>query len=123
MVKKLTLVTGQPIPDPAASPSDLGPHGARLWQQVMDEYDVSDIGGRQMLHEACAMLDRVEKIREAIDRDGELVPIGRGGSKEHPLLRSEVAARSFVVRTIARLGLNFEPLRSGPGRPSKPGWA
>ena len=28
------------------------------------------------------------------------------------------AARAFVVRTLCRLGLNFEPLRAGPGRPA-----
>ena len=34
-----------------------------------------------------------------------------------PLLKHELAARAFVVRTLARLGLDLEPVRAGPGRP------
>jgi hypothetical protein len=36
----------------------------------------------------------------------------------------ELAARAFVVKTLVRLGLNVEPLRNGPGRPSRGlGWS
>jgi hypothetical protein len=31
--------------------------------------------------------------------------------------RHRPGARSFVVRTLARLGLDLEPVRGGPGRP------
>ena len=44
--------------------------------------------------------------------------------REHPLLKHEVAARAFTVRTIEKLGLNFEPVKS-VGRPGgkAAGWA
>lgn len=37
--------------------------------------------------------------------------------KAHPAIREELACRGFVVRTLQKLGLNCEPVRSGPGRP------
>ena len=58
-----------------------------------------------------------EELAECIRADG-LTLRTPSGAKAHPLLKEELSARSFVARTISRLGLNFEPLRSGPGRPA-----
>jgi len=69
-----------------------------------------------MLALACAALDRVESIREQIERDGEMIRT-KNGMRDHPLLRHEAVARSFVVKTLRALGLDVEPLRPGPGRP------
>ena len=74
-----------------------------------------------MLAQACAGLDRAEALRAQIDADGEVIR-GRDGLKDHPALKHELASRAFVVRTLARLGLNFEPLRAGVGRPPPRGW-
>jgi Phage terminase, small subunit len=121
VARKFTVIGDtQPEPDPVSTPVGLGPHGAVLWAKVMAEYDVSDCGGREMLAQACTALDRAEKCRDRIDRDGECLKT-KAGLKEHPLIKVELMCRSFVVRTLARLGLNFEPLRTGPGRP--PGYA
>jgi hypothetical protein len=68
-----------------------------------------------MLAHACAAADRVEALAEQISADGEIIH-ARSGPKSHPGLRDEVALRSFVVRTIEKLGLNFEAVRSA-GRP------
>jgi hypothetical protein len=51
-----------------------------------------------------------------IDRDGEVIRT-RGTIKDHPALKHELACRAFVVRTLAKLGLNFEPVRASSGRP------
>jgi hypothetical protein len=40
-----------------------------------------------------------------------------GGVRDHPLLKHELAARSFVTRALHRLNLDVEPTRDGPGRP------
>ena len=73
-------------------------------------------GGREILAQACAALDRAEELAEAIARDGAIVQT-RSGPKEHPGLRAELANRAFVVRSIQRLGLDVEPVRP-IGRPS-----
>ena len=42
----------------------------------------------------------------------------RIGIRDHPALKHELANRSFVSKTLVRLGLNVEPVR-GVGRPSE----
>jgi hypothetical protein len=76
-------------------------------------------GGLELLVQACATVDRVKALREAIDRDGEVVAT-RTGPKAHPALRDELAGRAFIVKTLERLGLNIETIKPGPGRPPKP---
>jgi len=105
-----------------AKPSrKLGQHGVNLWRSVMAEYQVADSGGLEMLTAACQQLDRAESLREAIERDGEIVR-AKGELREHPALKHELASRAFVVRTLARLGLDVEAIKP-VGRPPSGGWA
>ncbi len=94
----------------------LGDHGQRLWNQVVSEYDVTDVAGIELLTQACQGVDRAEALAAHIAADGEIVRT-RTGIKAHPAIREELACRGFVVRTLQKLGLNYEPVRSGPGRP------
>jgi hypothetical protein len=76
-----------------------------------------------MLALACQALDRAEALRREIERDGAVLRV-RGTVKDHPALKHELANRAFVVRTLARLGLSFEPLRPSVGRPANCiGWS
>jgi hypothetical protein len=100
----------------SAQPSrPLGEHGRQLWDRVASEYDISDASGVEMLTLACEATDRIQALSARIREDGETVRT-HTGVKAHPLLKEELAARGFVVRTLQRLGLNFEPVR-GMGRP------
>jgi hypothetical protein len=46
----------------------------------------------------------------------------KSGAREHPLLKAELSNRAFVSRTLARLGLDVEAVRT-VGRPGRPqGW-
>jgi hypothetical protein len=103
-----------------APPRPLGAQGLELWSRVQREYRVTDAGGIEMLASACESCDRAYELRKQIDKDGVMTEAGR----EHPLLKHEVAARAFTVRTIEKLGLNFEPVKS-VGRPGgkAAGWA
>jgi hypothetical protein len=96
-------------------PRPLGEHGRALWDQTTAEFDFSDIAGRELLGQACKALDRVQAMRKQIDEDGELIETNKG-TRAHPLLQAELSGRSFVVRTLSRLGLPYEPVRS-PGHP------
>jgi hypothetical protein len=98
-----------------------GEAGLALWKRAHSEYDISDVAGVEMLLLACQSLDRAEALRAQIDVDGEVIRLRNGTIRSHPALRDEVACRAFLVRTISRLGLNFEPLRSSPGRPPNVG--
>ena len=107
------------IPKP---PANLGDAGATLWRSIMAEYDISDAGGQALLEQAATAYDRAERLRVEIDRDGEIVR-GRTGMREHPGLKIELASRSFVVRTLQRLGINLEVVRPVSGARPKPTWA
>src|SRR5262245_30752028 len=115
----LTVVNlASTVPKP---PATLGPAGASLWRSIMSEYDVGDSGGQALLGQAGRALDRAERLRIQIDEDGEIIR-GRNGPREHPGLKVELASRSFVCRTLQRLGINLEAVRLTPGRPSGPAW-
>jgi hypothetical protein len=113
MPTKLRVIGGQTSGKPIRK---LGKHGANLWRNIRNEFEINDAGGLQMLWLACQQLDRAESCRETIDRDGELIR-GKSGPREHPLLRHELAARAFVVRTLQRLGVNVEAIKP-VGRPT-----
>jgi hypothetical protein len=112
----LHLIKAPPEPDYPAPPRPLGEHGASLWRDIVTSYEFSDRASYETLAQACAALDRAERCRELIDEQGEMIP-SRTGMRSHPLLRDELANRAFVTRALAKLGLDLEPLRSGPGRP------
>jgi hypothetical protein len=99
-------------------PPGLGKVGLSLWTRITSAYDISDAGGIELLAQCCAAADRAEALRKRIDQDGEVLTTATGIVKDHPALKHELASRSFVVRTLVRLGLSVEPLRGpGPGRP------
>jgi hypothetical protein len=125
MVKKpqkppLKLVTEMAVTD-IEPPRNLGNCGRSLWDRIMAEYDIQDAGGIELLLLACEGIDRIGMLREEIQRDGAVIRV-RGVVKEHPALRAEIATMSFVTRTLARLGLDLEPLKSIGRPPSAMGW-
>ena len=91
-------------------PRKLGRHGMALWRTVQREYCIEDPGGIELLAQACAGADRAEALAERVSSDGEVIVV-RGVPKPHPCLREELSARSFVCRTLERLGLNLEAVR------------
>jgi len=125
MAKKprLTLVAD---PQPTAvtllsPPASLEGSGRTLWQAVMSEYDIRDSGGQQMLLQICEAADRVAQFSVIIKRDGPVVRT-KMGPKDHPLLKHEQAARSFIIRSLTRLGLDVEPLKQLGRPPGARGW-
>jgi hypothetical protein len=101
-------------------PRTLGAPGANLWARIVEEYDISDAGGRELLTLCCQSLDRAESLREQIDREGEIIRV-KGGMRDHPGLRHELANRAFISKALAKLGVNLDvPVRS-VGRPAQGG--
>jgi hypothetical protein len=97
-------------------PRSLGEHGLTLWQNVMSECEIEDVGGLEVLAQICGAKDRLEAMRTQIDADGETI-IVKGVPKPHPLLRDEIQIRAFICRGLARLGLNLEAVKP-VGRPN-----
>jgi len=119
MAKKLHVITaGAPPADPLPTTPPLGEAGMQLWRRVTGEYDMSDAAGYEMLKQACEAIDDLARYSEIIGQDGSMITTS-AGRKEHPLIKHQAIARAFIVRTLSRLGLNFEPVRSSIGRPPK----
>src|SRR5215471_13267586 len=57
----LTLVGSTPTH--VAPPATLREPGRRLWQTIMNEYDIGDAGGLEVLAQICATQDRVENLK------------------------------------------------------------
>jgi hypothetical protein len=83
----------------------------------MSEYQIADVGGLELLRQACLTSDRVEELRAAIDADGPTVRT-KNGPKAHPALRDELHGRAFICRVLEKLGVTVEPLKP-IGRPPK----
>jgi hypothetical protein len=87
-----------------------------LWSDILGAYEFSDRGSYETLCQACLAADRAAEMAAQIDADGVAIRT-KAGLRDHPLLKHELASRSFVVRSLARLGLDLEPIRAGVGRP------
>jgi hypothetical protein len=98
----------------------LGVHGSALWNVIMAEYHLDDAGGLEILQQACECADRIGRLAERIEADGEIIET-KSGMRAHPLLKDEVSNRAFLVRTLERLGLNLEVVKP-LGRPSGAAW-
>src|SRR5262245_29069077 len=101
---------------PGGPPRPLGECGMGLWRRIMDEYEIDDAGGLELLCLACQALDRAESCRGQIDEAGEVSTVNGQPGRPHPLLRDEIANRAFVVKTLERLGIASEPAKAA-GRP------
>ena len=97
-------------------PRKLGKHGMELLRSINNEFAVEDAGGVEMLLLACEALDRAQSCAKQIAEYGELLKT-KTGFRENPLLKTELANRAFITRTLSRLGLEFEPIKS-VGRPA-----
>jgi hypothetical protein len=121
MAKNVLKVIANSKPPGLEPPRALGQHGRNLWLKITGEYDVSDIGGQELLAQICEALDRAEALRDQIDAEGEVQKV-KGALKDHPLLKHELQNRSFISKGLARLGLAAEvgPIRN-IGRPPRGG--
>jgi Phage terminase, small subunit len=117
---KLQVIAAAPASAVPTPPWKLGAVGLSLWSDITASYEFGDRASYETLAQACAAADRAERCREQIDADGEVIRT-KAGPRDHPLLKHEITARSFVVRTLARLGLDLEPVRAVAGRPPSGG--
>jgi len=112
----LRVIAAAPASNAAVPPGKLGDVGLSLWNDIVQSYEFNDRASYETLFQACASADRAASLRDLIDSDGEVIRT-KTGLKDHPALKHEIASRSFVVRTLARLGLDLEPVRARAGRP------
>jgi hypothetical protein len=79
-----------------------------LWEKLTAEFNFG-VADKQLLKQACIMIDRADGLATQIDRDGSVLYSTNGMPKSHPAIRDELQARAFVARTLARLGVCGDP--------------
>ena len=102
-----------------SAPKHLSQDARRIWDQIMDEYQIDDSAGRLLLQTALEAFDRMKSAAARIDADGEAIEDRFGQIKPHPLLPAERDARSQMLSALKQLNLDLEPLRDAPGRPTR----
>jgi hypothetical protein len=113
----LTVIDASSTPNSLAPPPSLGEAGRKLWQAIHRDYIIEDAGGHEMLLRICQTADTLASYDEQIARDGPTIR-SASGIREHPLLKHQLAARSFIVRALHRLNLDVIPPRHEIGRPA-----
>jgi hypothetical protein len=111
-----------------SSARQLTEHGLDPWRLILKRglpsqpnqhkkpFRISDVGGAELLAQAAAALDTIELLAEAIQRDGATFQ-SRSGPRVHPGVKDMLAARSFVCKTLQRLGITDEAIKA-VGRPA-----
>ena len=116
---RLTIVgNAENTPNP---PRKLGPAGESLWNRVQSEYAIADVGGVELLMQCCLAADRAEELAAIIDADGARIQT-KGGPRDHPCLKHEIACRAFICRTLQRLGITDEVIKPVGHPPRDLGW-
>lgn len=119
--KSSLTIVGKPAPNAPEPPRPFGEAGLSLWSRVQAEFHIQDVGGVELLTQCCLAADRAEALAARIDADGETI-LTKQGLKAHPCLKDELAARSFICRTLQRLGITDEAVQP-VGRPPRGfGW-
>ena len=73
-----------------------------LWHRVVGVYRIEDVGGIELLAQACAGEDRAEMLAEAIERDGAVVYSRSGVPRTHPAIKDEITCRAFAELEVAK---------------------
>ncbi|MBR0730374.1 hypothetical protein JQ595_16605 [Bradyrhizobium japonicum] len=113
----LTIVDPAMSSNPLAPPASLGEAGTELWRRIHRDYHVEDASGLETLTQICAAADTLAKLDAEIERDGMIIR-SKSGMRENPLLKIQLATRSFVTRSLARMGFDVIQPRTEIGRPS-----
>ncbi len=101
------------------APKHLSEAAKAWWNELQGEYPISDSGGRLLLQTALEAFDRMKSAAAEIDRDGETIKDRFDQVKAHPALVAEKDARSQMLAALKQLRLDIEPVRDGPGRPTR----
>ena len=91
------------IPKP---PPELSPTGKKLWRAILAEWPITDSVHLAVLRTALESLDRADRCRAIVDREGEVIKDRFGQAKPHPLLAAERDARSSFLQAVKTLGLD-----------------
>lgn len=86
------------------APPGLGPRGRKFWRDIHATWELNR-DEIELLVESCRMLDALDQLQAALDRDG-VTCVGSGGQpRAHPALTQVTSTRNTLARLLAQLGL------------------
>ena len=101
---------------PPRAPNGLKSRGNALWRTIMQNYAL-DEGEKQLLHELCRVVDRLDQLENQLAEDGLMVTGTRGQlPKAHPLLLEQREAQKTMSRLVAELALPMPGEQAGRRR-------
>src|ERR1019366_2189247 len=103
---------GRPAP-----PKGLSREASSIWRRIVDDYEL-DSAGLLILRNAMESLDPLRQAEAAVAAEGLTVKDRFGQSKQNPNLLTLRDAKASLLSHLKQLGLDLEPLHTGPGRPS-----
>ena len=102
-------------------PPHLAKPGAKLWRELVDEYQVADSAGLALATCAAECVDRMRAAQEAIAKHGEIVMDRYGAPKLNPACNLEKDARNGLFAAVKALNLELEPPVGGVFQPKVKG--
>lgn len=90
--------------NPPRAPKNLQTRGRRFWRATVAEYDLSD-AELELLREACTTLDDLDRLAEAIAKDGPMVLGSQGQPVLHPAVTEARGQRLALHRLVSALAL------------------
>lgn len=103
---------------PKKAPKHLSKEAQKLWDKLINEYEIEDEAGLLLLQTAMEAFDRMREAQTIIKVEGMQVADRFGQMKAHPLTTVERDARSAMMQAVKSLNLDLEPLNDRPGRPN-----
>lgn len=85
-----------------------------FYKQILKNYDL-EAHHMIILTKACECLDRAEKAREEVAKDGLTIKDRYGSLKAHPAVKIEIDAKNTARLLLRELGLDLEPPEPGRG--------
>jgi P27 family predicted phage terminase small subunit len=106
-----------PVQKVAKPPSNLSAEAGKKWKALVEEYDIADAAGLQILTAGMEAFDRMRGAQRRIKAEGQTFKDRFGQLRAHPLLPVERDARAAMLAALKALNLDLEPLHDKPGRP------
>jgi uncharacterized protein YejL (UPF0352 family) len=107
-------MTENPTAPRITPPKDLGPAGRRLYRDVLRAWSLR-VDEEQILHEACKILDVIERL----DAEMATAPLVVRGSMGQPIVNSLIAEaraqRQALANALGRLRLPDPDAEKDPG--------
>ncbi len=97
------------------SPKHLSAEAKAWWKTFVRDWDL-DRAALMILESALEAFDRQRQAQEVLSREGIVVKDRWGQLKMHPCVLIERDAKGTMLRKLAALKLDLEPIQA-PGRP------